>query len=281
MVGYGYYGAEVFNHRNERKTMTTFTTEDRMSVAPLQDRITAWIKDYATKAGMKSLVVGISGGIDSAVVSALCARTGLHTVAVTMPIRQRPDLHDLSMRQGAWLCNEFDNVRHEIIDLTTTFDEFEARLSTYNNLLGFANSRSRLRMVTLYQIAQSVSGLVVGTGNKVEDFGVGFYTKYGDGGVDISPIADCYKTEVWQMGRELGVLQDIIDAAPTDGLWDDGRTDQDQLGGLSYADLELAMKQDNNELPIANTEQHDRVIQYRKIRARSLHKMNPIPVFKR
>ena len=281
MFGYGYYGAEVFNHRNERKTMTTFTTEDRMSVAPLQDRITAWIKDYATKAGMKSLVVGISGGIDSAVVSALCARTGLHTVAVTMPIRQRPDLHDLSMRQGAWLCNEFDNVRHEIIDLTTTFDEFEARLSTYNNLLGFANSRSRLRMVTLYQIAQSVSGLVVGTGNKVEDFGVGFYTKYGDGGVDISPIADCYKTEVWQMGRELGVLQDIIDAAPTDGLWDDGRTDQDQLGGLSYADLELAMKQDNNELPIANTEQHDRVIQYRKIRARSLHKMNPIPVFKR
>ena len=281
MFGYGYYGAEVFKHRNERKTMTTFTTEDRMAVAPLQDRITAWIKDYATKAGMKSLVVGISGGIDSAVVSALCARTGLHTVAVTMPIRQRPDLHDLSMRQGAWLCNEFDNVRHEIIDLTTTFDEFEARLGTYNNLLGFANSRSRLRMVTLYQIAQSVSGLVVGTGNKVEDFGVGFYTKYGDGGVDISPIADCYKTEVWQMGRELGVLQDIIDAAPTDGLWDDGRTDQDQLGGLSYADLELAMKQDNNELPIANTEQHDRVIQYRKIRARSLHKMNPIPVFKR
>jgi len=281
MFGYGYYGAEVFKHRNERKTMTTFTTEDRMAVAPLQDRITDWIKDYATKAGMKSLVVGISGGIDSAVVSALCARTGLHTVAVTMPIRQRPDLHDLSMRQGAWLCNEFDNVRHEIIDLTTTFDEFEARLSTYNNLLGFANSRSRLRMVTLYQIAQSVSGLVVGTGNKVEDFGVGFYTKYGDGGVDISPIADCYKTEVWQMGRELGVLQDIIDAAPTDGLWDDGRTDQDQLGGLSYADLELAMKQDNNELPIANTEQHDRVIQYRKIRARSLHKMNPIPVFKR
>ena len=281
MFGYGYYGAEVFKHRNERKTMTTFTTEDRMAVAPLQDRITDWIQTYAQQAGMKSLVVGISGGIDSAVVSALCARTGLHTVAVTMPIRQRPDLHDLSMRQGAWLCNEFDNVRHEIIDLTTTFDEFEARLGTYNNLLGLANSRSRLRMVTLYQIAQSVSGLVVGTGNKVEDFGVGFYTKYGDGGVDISPIADCYKTEVWQMGRELGILQDIIDAAPTDGLWDDGRTDQDQLGGLSYADLELAMKQDNNELPIANTEQHDRVIQYRKIRARSLHKMNPIPVFKR
>jgi len=262
--------------------MTTFTTEDRLSATEsLQDRITGWIKDYAQQAGMKSLVVGISGGIDSAVVSALCARTGLNTVAVTMPIRQRPDLHDLSMRQGAWLCNQFNNVRHDIIDLTSTFDEFKNRLSTYNNLLGFANSRSRLRMVTLYQIAQSVGGLVVGTGNKVEDFGVGFYTKYGDGGVDISPIADCYKTEVWQMGRELGVLDDIINAAPTDGLWDDGRTDQDQLGGLSYADLELAMQQDLGEVPVANSTQQHNLDSYRAIRSRSLHKMNPIPVFKK
>jgi NAD+ synthase len=252
-----------------------------MTTQSLQDRITAWIKDYADTAGIKSLVVGISGGIDSAVVSALCARTGLPVFAVTMPIRQRPDLHDLSMRQGKWLTERFDNVRHEIINLTSTFDEFEKNMLTYDNLLGFANSRSRLRMVTLYQIAQTVGGIVVGTGNKVEDFGVGFYTKYGDGGVDISPIADCYKTEVWQMGRELGVLEDIINAAPTDGLWDDGRTDQDQLGGLSYAELELAMQQDNQELPIANIEEHDRVIQYRKIRARSLHKMNPIPVFKK
>ena len=246
----------------------------------LQDKITAWIRDYADQAGMKSLVVGISGGIDSAVVSALCARTGLHTVAVTMPIRQRPDLHDLSMRQGAWLTQNFDNVRHDIIDLTSTFDEFERRLSTYNNLLGLANSRSRLRMVTLYQIAQSVQGIVVGTGNKVEDFGVGFYTKYGDGGVDISPIADCYKTQVWQMGRELGVLQDIIDAPPTDGLWDDGRTDQDQLGGLSYADLELAMQQDLGEKTVTSEQQQQNLDAYRAIRSRSLHKMNPIPVFK-
>ena len=229
---------------------------------------------------MRRLVVGISGGIDSAVVSALCARTGLQTIAVTMPIRQRPDLHDLSMRQGAWLCNEFDNVRHEIIDLTSTFDEFEQRLSTYNNLLGFANSRSRLRMVTLYQIAQSMGGLVVGTGNKVEDFGVGFYTKYGDGGVDISPIADCYKTEVWQMGRELGVLQDIIDAAPTDGLWDDGRTDEDQLG-LTYADLEVAMRMDLGELKSDVPELVTNLKKFRAIQARSLHKMNPIPVFKK
>jgi NAD+ synthase len=261
--------------------MTTFTTEDRLSFAPLQDRITAWIKNYAQQAGMKSLVVGISGGIDSAVVSALCARTGLNTVAVTMPIRQRPDLHDLSMRQGAWLANNFDNVRHEIIDLTSTFDEFEKRLATYPNELGLANSRSRLRMVTLYQIAQTVQGIVVGTGNKVEDFGVGFYTKYGDGGVDISPIADCYKTEVWQMGRELGVLEDIINAEPTDGLWDDGRTDQDQLGGLSYAELEVAMRMDLGEITTDETSLTSNLSKYRAIRSRSLHKMNPIPVFKK
>lgn len=247
----------------------------------LQDQITTWIEDYAHRANMKTLVVGISGGIDSAVVSALCARTNRNVIAVTMPIRQRPDLHDLSMRQGAWLAERFDNVRHDIIDLTTTFDEFERRLGTYPDLLGLANSRSRLRMVTLYQIAQSTAGLVVGTGNKVEDFGVGFYTKYGDGGVDISPIADCYKTEVWQMGRELGILEDIINAAPTDGLWDDGRTDQDQLGGLSYAELELAMTLDEGNIVPTNLKEHDLLVQYRRIRSRSLHKMNPIPVFKK
>jgi len=247
----------------------------------LQDRITTWIKNYAAEAGMTSLVVGISGGIDSAVVSALCARTGLNTVAVTMPIRQRPDLHDLSMRQGAWLTQNFDNVRHDIIDLTSTFDEFEGRLATYSNLHGFANSRSRLRMVTLYQIAQAVNGIVVGTGNKVEDFGVGFYTKYGDGGVDISPIADCYKTEVWQMGRELGILQDIIDAPPTDGLWDDGRTDEDQLGGLTYQQLELAMSLDEGTVLVKSDLDLELLEKYQAIRARSLHKMNPIPVFKK
>ena len=245
----------------------------------LQDNISAWIRDYANSAGMRTLVVGISGGIDSAVVSALCARTGLNTIAVTMPIRQRPDLHDLSMQQGQWLAERFDNVRHEIIDVTPVFDVFEARLNQYDNLLGMANSRSRLRMVTLYQIAQSTQGLVVGTGNKVEDFGVGFYTKYGDGGVDISPIGDCYKTQVWQMGRELGVLQEIIDAAPTDGLWDDGRTDQDQLGGMTYAELESAMRMDCGELVTDSPSMHDILNKYRAIRARSLHKMNPIPVY--
>ena len=245
----------------------------------LQDNISTWIRNYAESAGMRTLVIGISGGIDSAVVSALCARTGLNTIAVTMPIRQRPDLHDLSMHQGKWLADNFDHVRHEIIDVTPVFDVFEARLNHYDNLLGMANSRSRLRMVTLYQIAQSTQGLVVGTGNKVEDFGVGFYTKYGDGGVDISPIGDCYKTQVWQMGRELGVLQEIIDAAPTDGLWDDGRTDQDQLGGLSYAELESAMRMDCGELVTDSPSMHDILNKYRAIRARSLHKMNPIPVY--
>lgn len=247
----------------------------------LQDRITAWIKDYAHTANMKSLVVGISGGIDSAVVSALCAKTGLPVVAVTMPIRQRPDLHDLSMRQGQWLIERFPNVKHHVVDLTPVFDAFESQIKPYNDLLAFANSRSRLRMVALYQIAQSTQGLVVGTGNKVEDFGVGFYTKYGDGGVDISPIADCYKTEVWQMGRELGVLDDIINAAPTDGLWDDGRTDQDQMGGLTYAELELAMAQDEGSVLVKNGLELERLQQYQALRARSLHKMQPIPVFKK
>jgi NAD+ synthase len=183
------------------------------------------------------------------------------------------------MQQGVWLSQNFDNVRHEIIDVTPVFDVFEARLNHYDNLLGLANSRSRLRMATLYQIAQSTQGLVVGTGNKVEDFGVGFYTKYGDGGVDISPIGDCYKTQVWQMGRELGVLQEIIDAPPTDGLWDDGRTDQDQLGGLTYAELESAMRMDTGELVTDSPSMHDILNKYRAIRARSLHKMNPIPVY--
>jgi NAD+ synthase len=185
------------------------------------------------------------------------------------------------MRQGAWLAKNFDNVRHEIINLTTVFDEFETRMNTYNNILGFANSRSRLRMVTLYQIAQSTQGLVVGTGNKVEDFGVGFYTKYGDGGVDISPIGDLMKTEVWSIGKELGILQDIIDAPPTDGLWDDGRTDEDQLAGMTYRDLELAMQQDQGDIAVKNDIEQHNLDNYRTIRSKSLHKMLPIPVFKK
>lgn len=249
----------------------------------LKDSIVTWLQNYAKAANMDSLVVGISGGIDSAVVSALCALTGLRTIAVSMPIRQRPELHDLSLRQGGWLIENFANAEHRTIDLTDPFGQFE-RLMAYNHFsspLALANSRSRFRMVCLYQIAQSANGLVVGTGNKVEDFGVGFYTKYGDGGVDISPIGDLVKTEVWQLGEELKILPDIIKAPPTDGLWDDGRTDQDQLNGLSYEQLERAMYQDEHNVKPANDEQAMILYQYRKIRARSLHKMNPIPVFKK
>jgi len=260
--------------------MTTFTTEDREQ-ATLSSRITAWIKNYAESAGIKSLVVGVSGGIDSAVVSTLCAQTGLHTIAVALPIRQREDLHNLSLDHCFWLGNKFSNVRTEIVNLTNTFDRFEEIMGNYNSELAFANSRSRLRMMALYQIAQSCNGIVVGTGNKVEDFGVGFFTKYGDGGVDISPIADLLKTEVWHLGRELGVDQRIIDAAPTDGLWADGRVDQDQLGGLSYAELEVAMALDETDAVPLNDAEAMNLYQYRKIRARNLHKMQPIPVFKK
>jgi len=260
--------------------MTTFTTEDREQ-ATLTNRITAWIKNYAESAGIKSLVVGVSGGIDSAVVSTLCAKTGIHTISVALPIRQRPELHNLSLDHCFWLGGQFSNVRTEIVNLTRAFDVFEETMGNYNSELAFANSRSRLRMMALYQIAQSCSGIVVGTGNRVEDFGVGFFTKYGDGGVDISPIADLLKTEVWQLGRELGVDQRIIDAAPTDGLWEDGRVDQDQLGGLSYAELEVAMALDESgAVPLSDAEAMN-LYQYRKIRARNLHKMQPIPVFKK
>lgn len=247
----------------------------------LAKRITTWIKDYADNHRIQSLVVGISGGIDSSVVSALCAGTGMPVTAVTMPIRQRPELHDLSMRHGAWLTEHFANVKHHVVDLTMVFDAFEGKLYPYNNALGLANSRARLRMACLYQIAQHTSGIVVGTGNKVEDFGVGFYTKYGDGGVDISPIGDLMKTEVWDLGRELGILDDIIKAPPTDGLWEDGRTDQDQLGGLSYAQLERAMQWDEQAFEPAYDAECKLLSQYRHIRARNLHKMQPIPVFKK
>ena len=239
--------------------------------------ITAWIQNYATESGIKNLVVGISGGIDSSVVSTLCARTGITTHVLSMPIRQRPELHDLSQRHGAWLTENFDTVVMHTVDLTPVYDRFAA-LWEHPNELALANSRARLRMTALYQVAQTVGGIVVGTGNRVEDFGVGFFTKYGDGGVDISPIGDCMKTQVWDMGRELGILQDIIDAAPTDGLWDDGRTDQDQLQGLTYAELELAMLQDEQGTEPATDREWLALMQYRGIRSRTLHKMQPIPV---
>ena len=259
------------------------------------NRIVKWLQQYSASAKINQFVVGISGGIDSSVVSALCAQTGIPTIVVQMPIRQKRDLDRRSSLQATWLLERYPSiVTHMSLDLTTVFSAFEKKLQPVCNIqedtleqsnLAFANSRSRLRMMALYQIAQSHSGLVVGTGNRVEDFGVGFFTKYGDGGVDISPIGDCLKTDVWAMGRELGLPQEIIDADPTDGLWDDGRTDQDQLG-MTYPELERAMAHhdmDRNDvyqvLEISLTrEEQDQMKQYRAMRARNLHKMLPIPV---
>jgi NAD+ synthase len=248
------------------------------------NHITKWIKQYAKTNKISTLVVGISGGIDSSVVSTLCASTGIKTIVVQMPIRQDKKLDNRSKMQADYLLEKFDNVVHMSMDLTKVFNAFEKELAPYcaesnsedSIELGLANSRARLRMMTLYQIAQSYGGIVVGTGNKVEDFGVGFYTKYGDGGVDISPIGDCMKTEVWDMGREFGVPQEIIDAAPTDGLWTDGRNDEDQLG-MTYPELEQAMMQDETGV-VGTAQEKKNLKRYQAIRARNLHKMEPIPV---
>ena len=233
------------------------------------DYISKWIKEYATSLSFQpvSLVIGVSGGIDSAVTSTLCAKTGFKTLAISMPIKQNLNQHDLSLKHLDWLKNNFDNVETKIIELDNVFASFENTMKDFNNSLAFANSRSRLRMVTLYQIAQANKGIVVGTGNKVEDFGVGFYTKYGDGGVDISPIADCKKTDVWNIGKSLGVIDEIIEAAPTDGLWDDSRNDESQLG-LSYEEIEDAMENSHSK----------HIKKYQEIREPNLHKMKPIPV---
>ena len=245
--------------------------------------IVKWIKAYARSAKIDTLVVGISGGIDSSVVSALCAETGLKTIVVQMPIRQNRKLDNRSSMQADWLLERYKNVTYVSMDLTPVFTAFEKKLEpicrdSTDITLAFANSRARLRMMTLYQIAQSYGGLVVGTGNRVEDFGVGFFTKYGDGGVDISPIGDCMKTTVWDMGREFGLPQEIIDAEPTDGLWDDGRTDEGQLG-MTYLELETMMQLDEAGFEPAPKDR-GKMKQYRAIRARNLHKMEPIPVCK-
>jgi NAD+ synthase len=233
--------------------------------------ISNWIKDYVERMPSKaqSLIIGISGGIDSSVSSTLSAMTGIKTIVLSMPIKQKSSQHDLSLKHQEWLVKNFDNVEAHTLNLDKLFETFESTLSNFDSELGMANSRARIRMTTLYQVAAANKGIVVGTGNKVEDFGVGFYTKYGDGGVDISPIADCNKSEVWEIGKSINILQEIIDAAPTDGLWDDGRTDEGQLG-LKYEELEEAM----NNINSINREK------YEKIRKMNLHKMEPIPVCK-
>ena len=233
--------------------------------------IKSWILDCCKSISKEpdSLVVGISGGIDSSVTSTICALTGKKTIVLSMPIKQIKEQHDLSLRHQDWLKKKFKNVESHLVILDNLFKSFKNSLSQFDNELGLANSKARLRMTALYQVAASNNGIVVGTGNKVEDFGVGFYTKYGDGGVDISPIADCTKSQVWEMGKDLGILKEIIEALPTDGLWDDGRTDVNQLG-MSYQELEEAMKDSSNK-------NHKK---YLEIRKRNLHKINPVPVCK-
>ena len=230
-----------------------------------------WILNYINSMPKQatSFVIGISGGVDSSVTSTLCAMTGTKTIVLTMPIKQISSQHDLSLKHEKWLKNKFKNIESHTIELDEVFKSFRSKLSGFDSEHGLANSRARIRMTTLYQVAAANNGIVVGTGNKIEDFGVGFYTKYGDGGVDISPIADCTKTEVWELGKELGILEEIIQAQPTDGLWDDGRTDVGQLG-LTYQELEEAM---NN----SNSPHRSKYLEQRKL---NLHKMQPIPVCK-
>jgi len=238
----------------------------------VKERIVTWLKDYREKSGMDCFVVGVSGGIDSAVASTLASLTGTQVYAIGMPIHQNTSQENLSDEHLHWLQMNFPNVNVLKYDLTNTFESFRYTIGVDSSNVdnhSLANTRSRLRMVTLYQIAGRHKGLVVGTGNKVEDYGVGFYTKYGDGGVDIAPIADLYKTEVWELGKHLGVNQRIVEASPTDGLWDDGRTDEDQIGA-SYVELEEAMETGTGSAVRILHEFHQA----------NKHKMNPIPTFK-
>ena len=242
-----------------------------------QEAISDWIKGYAEENNISSLVIGVSGGIDSAVTSTLAAMTGLETIVLSMPIHQNEKQVDLQQEHIKWLQSKYDNVVSLKFDLTPTYESFKATLNPYVNDLSLANTRARLRMTTLYQIAAMYGGIVVGTGNKVEDFGVGFYTKYGDGGVDISPIADLMKSEVYAIGKSLGIISGIMEAAPTDGLWGDSRTDEEQIGA-SYDELEWAMLYEGSEEELTDKELEILNI-YRTLNKNNRHKMEPIPVF--
>lgn len=251
-----------------------------MGMNALEEHIVSWLKAYANNARMAGWVVGVSGGIDSAVTSTLCALTGLPTCVVEMPIHQHPE--QVSRAQGHMdaLEQRFANVSQVRVDLTSVYDGLVSALPDAEDASGglaLANSRARLRMTTLYAIAAQRRSLVAGTGNKVEDFGVGFYTKYGDGGVDVSPIADLVKTEVFALGAALGVDQVILDAPPTDGLWGDDRTDEDQLGA-SYPELEWAMAHAGLVGDSWTDRQREVMALYTRLNRANQHKMQPIPV---
>jgi NAD+ synthase len=245
------------------------------------DHITNWLNSYCEESKQNGFIIGISGGIDSALTSTLCAQTGKKILVVSMPIRQRNNEYHRALKHITFLENNYQNVTSLDIDLTQTFEIFEKTvpMQTFENKLAMANSRSRLRMTTLYAIGQANGLLVAGTGNKIEDFGVGFYTKYGDGGVDLSPIADLTKTQVGELAKQLNIDNEILNAEPTDGLWDeDGRNDENQMGA-SYPELEWAMeyieKKSNYELTIR---QKEILSIYTKLNKQNRHKMTPIPV---
>ena len=256
-----------------------------MQTQKVTEHIINWLKNYAETAKMNGFVIGISGGIDSAVVSTLAAKTGLKTLVIELPIRQKKDQVQRAQEQISFLKNNFQNVESLEIDLTETFDVFEKNViskssTTQNRELSLANSRSRLRMLTLYYFGQIHNLLVTGTGNKIEDSGIGFFTKYGDGGVDISPIGDLTKTQVYELAKELNIPESIQKAAPTDGLWDTERTDEQQIGA-TYPELEWAMSvhQDHSAEDFSGRKKEVFII-YDRLNRATQHKINPIPVCK-
>ncbi len=250
-----------------------------MKVNKTIDYIVQWLDSYVTASGLKGFTIGVSGGIDSAVTSCLCARTGNPVIVLNMPIYQAEDQLSRSSSHIAWLQNNFDNVTGIDIELTPVFDQIKHCFpDDIQDALTMANTRSRLRMLTLYAVASHHKMLVAGTGNKVEDFGVGFYTKYGDGGVDLSPIADLTKTQVYSVGKKLGIIEDIITAPPTDGLWEDNRTDESQIGA-SYEELEWAMEYlEGSRKKTLNDRQKKVISIYQGFHQSNQHKMEPIPV---
>jgi NAD+ synthase len=243
----------------------------------LEEKISSWLNSYLVDNNLESFVIGVSGGIDSAVTSTLCAMTGKPTITLSMPIYQSKLQLNRANNHIKWLKSKYPNIKVLELDLTQLFETFKS-LFIKEDSLALANTRSRLRMVALYQVATMNKGIVVGTGNKVEDFGIGFYTKYGDGGVDISPIADLMKSEVKELSKNIGINSEIINAQPTDGLWGDDRTDEDQIGA-SYEELEWAM---NYNLNIPLTDRQNTVLEiYNKFNTQNKHKMLPIPTFKK
>ena len=275
---------QIYSYRltNSHKTMTNSTS---FQAEKINQHIVEWLLDYAINAKVKGFVVGISGGIDSALVSTLCAQTGLPTLCVEMPIHQAESHVNRANEHIAQLKERFPNVTNERTDLTPIFESFKTQVPTSEKEallnLSLANTRARLRMTTLYYFAGIHSLLVAATGNKVEDFGVGFFTKYGDGGVDISPIGDLMKSEVHALAAYLEVPSSILDAKPTDGLFGDDRSDEDQIGA-NYDELEWAMRQDENGKTATNfTGREAEVFSiYKRLNTINQHKMNPIPICK-